>query len=390
LACNKGLKKRIFMKASLARIIIVLAAILFVTGLFCCVLYFQRKKSEVEDAYLQPRRKQPQEMLEEILQGDGWKTSEVLDLGELELVEFDKRIVENKRVHTLILSHNILRALSEEIGNMRSLRELDLQANDLSVLPDSFVRLNGLLTLNLSNNRKMRGIPEQLRHLRALEELRMANCEISDIPKYIEDMSSLVKLDLSWNPISDIPINASKLQNLEEINFSYCRLVSFPKNLSLIESAKVLYLQGNHLVDICSSIGKMASLLVLNISYNRLASLPPLSALRFLRELDLSGNPFLVFPGEITNMEALEVLKMNATMIDALPASIKSLRRLRVLKLNHCKNLRHLPIEVLEIDSLKIVHLKGSMLEEHGNGRDTIGKKELVKHGLRHSVEIIM
>ena len=83
---------------------------------------------------------------------------------------------------------NALRALPETIGDLRSLRILDLRNNLLGRLPVSLGRLANLGFLDLRNNR------------------------FSELPDNLADLPRLEKLDLRWNRLRHTPAWLDELE----------------------------------------------------------------------------------------------------------------------------------------------------------------------------------
>ncbi|WP_420865426.1 leucine-rich repeat domain-containing protein, partial [Leptospira weilii] len=73
-------------------------------------------------------------------------------------------------VGILNLENNELRILPKEIGQLESLELLDLSNNELRILPKEIGQLRNLKTLHLLNNR-LRTLPKEIRQLQNLRTL---------------------------------------------------------------------------------------------------------------------------------------------------------------------------------------------------------------------------
>ncbi|MEM7055871.1 MAG: leucine-rich repeat domain-containing protein [Bacteroidota bacterium] len=89
------------------------------------------------------------------------------------LTTLDPAIGELKSLKTLDLSYNQLRALPEEIGNLVNLKELHLFRNQLEALPEDIKKLTSLQTLDLSCN-KLRIPPKEIAKLTSLQWLHLS------------------------------------------------------------------------------------------------------------------------------------------------------------------------------------------------------------------------
>uniref|UniRef100_A0A803TVN5 Leucine rich repeats and calponin homology domain containing 4 n=1 Tax=Anolis carolinensis TaxID=28377 RepID=A0A803TVN5_ANOCA len=92
----------------------------------------------------------------------------------------------------LIASNNKLASLPEDIGALRSLRQLDVSSNELQSLPSSVGGLESLRDLNLRKN------------------------QISCLPEELAELP-LVRLDFSCNRVTRIPVCFRHLRHLQSI-----------------------------------------------------------------------------------------------------------------------------------------------------------------------------
>ncbi|KAI4179643.1 MAG: hypothetical protein L6R41_007712 [Letrouitia leprolyta] len=202
------------------------------------------------------------------------------------------------------------------------LHSLNLQNNQLHILPSTFRNLNDLTVLNLSRNR--------------------LNQSMSDLANIVSNIPSLRELYLAENGLSSSPISPAQSSNLE-----------------------ILDLHGNALTSI-SDLSDRKMLRKLDISSNRISQLPCLD-LPNLVMLNISINQIQI--DEImVNLEApkLSELDISACRIDCLPnlrskypalvsliaydnristIDVESVRALEVLDLRR-NDIRNLPPEL--------------------------------------------
>lgn len=150
------------------------------------------------------------------------------------------------------LSGNLLREVSEEVGNLHSLMELRLSRNRLSAIPAEMLKLPKLQLLDISHNmirnlpnisispciktldcsyNQIKGIPRYLlKWLDTLEVLDMTKNCVEAIPDYCESFEQTSKLRLACNPCF--------YSNIEDIE--YRRRLANRARLPLNASMKTL------------------------------------------------------------------------------------------------------------------------------------------------------
>ena len=153
-------------------------------------------------------------------------------------------------VRTLDLSNNKLRHLSVKLSNLKSIKSLNVEKNQLQTLLP-IAKLTNLQTLNAGKNNL--GIAPQkkleskqkspasktassasalasVHHHQSLPELppslkqlKLDSNHFDSIPKQIltNSLTKLVKVDLSHNNIASVPAQISLLSSLTELNLSY-------------------------------------------------------------------------------------------------------------------------------------------------------------------------
>jgi Leucine-rich repeat (LRR) protein len=110
-------------------------------------------------------------------------------LGAAAVLELGASVVKGLRsLQHLVLSHNQLRSLPDELVAFRALRVLDLSCNQLEVLPI------------------------QLGALRELTELYLCHNQLAALPNSLGDLSNLVQLDVSHNRLEYLPVELGSLK----------------------------------------------------------------------------------------------------------------------------------------------------------------------------------
>lgn len=212
---------------------------------------------------------------------------------------------------SLNLSH---RALSDVscLSSFNNLERLDLGYNCLvtleglsscvnlkwlSVIENKLVSLKGveglpkLLVLNAGKN-KLTKIDE-VKSLTSLGALILNDNNISSICK-LDQLHQLNTLVLSKNPVVTIGDALAKAKSMKKLSLSHCQIENIGSSLAACMELKELRLAHNKITTIPSDLAKNVKILNLDLGNNsieRASDLKVLSELRYLRSLNLQGNP---------------------------------------------------------------------------------------------------
>lgn len=137
-----------------------------------------------------------------------------IDLGMVKY--FNERICELKSLKELTLNYNDLEVISESIGELINLESLRIKDNKLKLIPNSFQKLQKLKYLDISNN-QLEKFPEFICSLKNLEVLHIDRNKINNIPTDIKNLENLKELDISSNGFNKIPIEIFFLKNLRRL-----------------------------------------------------------------------------------------------------------------------------------------------------------------------------
>uniref|UniRef100_A0A096MH98 Leucine rich repeats and immunoglobulin like domains 1 n=1 Tax=Poecilia formosa TaxID=48698 RepID=A0A096MH98_POEFO len=294
---------------------------------------------------------------------------------------------------SLNLGHNKLASLSAEaFANLPNLRELRLDHNELTSIPDLGRAASNVVSLYLHHN-KIRTINgSRTTELVSVETLDLSNNDITDLrgdgfPSglQIRDLylsnnkistlqlgaldhlgSTLQVLRLSRNRISQIPIRAFQLPRLTQLwelnrnrilqiegltfqGLSSLEVLKLQRNSisKLTDGAfwnlskmKVLHLEYNNLTEVNSgSLYGLSSLTQLFLSNNSIARINP-DGWKFcqrLRELNLSYNNLTrLDEGSLAVLGDLHTLRLGRNSISHInEGAFRGLKALRVLELDH-------------------------------------------------------
>jgi Leucine-rich repeat (LRR) protein len=210
-----------------------------------------------------------------------------------------------RRLENLIFQGTIAIETFKYVGELRGLKELNVEFCNLENLPEAFETLQSLTTLRVSGNEFKKEFPNVVYKLAALETFIAANCELTEFPIEMLKLMHLRRLDLYYNDIS------------------YVELIS-------------------------KALAQQASLTHLNLMGNKLTAFPiPLLQLTTLIDLDLSDNELDTVPELISNLSGLQYLNLRQNQISKIPKSLCKLTRLVELRLDN-NYLSELPAHMID------------------------------------------
>ena len=232
-----------------------------------------------------------------------------------------------KSLKTLILSNcSGLKKLPEIQENKESLMELFLDGSAIPELPSSIGRLYGLVSLNLTNCKKLASLPQSICELTSLRILDLCGCsELKELPDDLGSLQCLVELKVDGNGIQEVPPSINHLTNLQVLSLAGCKGAKSKKQKLLLSffSSPTIPLR-------LPSFSSLKSLTVLNLSdCNLLEGVMPidLTSLSSLVVLNLSRNSFITIPTGLSGLSRLESLILTGCMslrsLPELPASIR-------------------------------------------------------------------
>ncbi|CAK6956731.1 leucine-rich repeat-containing protein 20 [Scomber scombrus] len=141
---------------------------------------------------------------------------DTLDLSNCKLISFPEGVFKvlrsvTQNIHVITLADNEMKAISSKFfSTFTQLRELDLQGNVLTKLPDSLEEMQHLISINLANN-NLSIFPEKLTEVATLERINLEGNNITDIPmEKLSAMPALKWLNVKSNPLDTDIHNALK------------------------------------------------------------------------------------------------------------------------------------------------------------------------------------
>ncbi|XP_074264085.1 plant intracellular Ras-group-related LRR protein 6 isoform X1 [Silene latifolia] len=269
-------------------------------------------------------------------EGENWW--ETVDLQKLILahnnIEVLKEDLKNLPLLTVLnVSHNKLTQLPAAIGELPSLKSLDVSFNLLTNIPAEIGSATSLVKMDCSNN-QLKELPSSLGQCLDFAELKASNNLIGSLPDDLAYCTKLLKVDIEGNKLTTLldPVVGS-WSMLSELNASKNLLTGLPETIGTLVRLIRLDLHQNRIKSIPSSIKGCSSLVEFFIGSNLLSSLPSeLGELSQLSVLDLRSNQLTEYPAEACKLR-LSVLDLSNNSLSGLPAEIGLMTSLRKLVL---------------------------------------------------------
>ncbi|KAG6755301.1 hypothetical protein POTOM_041121 [Populus tomentosa] len=245
---------------------------------------------------------------------------------------------ENVELQKLILAHNNIESIKEDLKNLSQLTVLNVSHNKLSALPAAIGEIPMLKLLDVSFNL------------------------IQKVPDEIGSATSLVKFDCSSNQLRELPSSLGGCLDLSDLKASNNSITSLPEDLAMCSKLTKVDVEGNKLKVLSGNL--MASWTMLtefNASKNLLTDIPDnFGSLSRLIRLDLHQNRISTIPPSIMGCCSLAEFYMGNNALSTLPAEIGALSRLGTLDL-HSNQLKEIPAEACKLQ-LSMLDLSNNSL----------------------------
>lgn len=209
-----------------------------------------------------------------------------------------------------------LKRVFTPLASIETLIELDLSYLNLDTIPFEVANLYGLAVLDLSANPSM-DWDTSLRFIsqnKSIEEIIMQHNKLSMISEEFARFTNLTSLDLSYNDklnLNEVFEVTKNIEQLRTLDISHCELRALPNSISDNKKLFELYLNNNNLSTIPSSIGRLEALELIDISHNNITQLPEeFGNLQNLEYCILSNNPLEFLPQNMENLVDLKYLEL--------------------------------------------------------------------------------
>ncbi len=252
-------------------------------------------------------------------------------------LKFCNFIVKDKDVIGISLPRTQLIEFPAILLNLEHLEKLDLNTNEINVIPKEIKKLKNLQELNLSSN-NIETLPESIGKLENIVELEISDNQLRSLPHSLINLKSLRKLNLANNKFEEIPEPIYSLNNFEELNFWSNNIKRVPEKITNLKSLKSLTFGSGYMTNIPYTICMLTSLERLFIDCNDSANLPE----------------------NISDLYGLKWLTLMVDTLSTFPESFGKLNALENLTLHSGKGTK-LPIQLLELESLKMITFMGEV-----------------------------
>lgn len=200
----------------------------------------------------------------------------------------------NEKLKYIHLDNNKL-VFVPEVGRFSQLKELSIEENGLSLIPETYYNLKNLRSLNLNKNDLKCLSREFFLSFQNLTVLWLNNCGLLYLPNEIDNLKFLETFGARSNSLQELPENFGALTNLKWLNLEENQLASLPKSFSNLKSLHVLNLGSNKLDKLPQLVYEKNQLTTLLIHKNLIKSIndEDVLCLSSLQRVDLSANIFL-------------------------------------------------------------------------------------------------
>ncbi|KAL3514403.1 hypothetical protein ACH5RR_027120 [Cinchona calisaya] len=226
-------------------------------------------------------------------------------------------------------------SISPHVGNLSSLRSLQMQNNQLTGnLPVEIGRLFHLRTLNASSNSLTGAIPSNISQCKELRILDLMQNQITgEIPEEISQLKELQALNLARNRLfGPFPTSIVNISTLTNLNLGTNSLGGqIPNDMSRLRNLKNLDLTINNFTGtVPPSIYNMSSLVYLALASNNLSGdLPSYVGVTLpnLLGFNFCINKFTgTIPGSLHNLTRIRIIRMAHNLLHgSVPPGLENL-----------------------------------------------------------------
>ncbi|BDD01328.1 leucine-rich repeat domain-containing protein [Persicobacter psychrovividus] len=156
------------------------------------------------------------------------------------------------------LAETLIDSIPDEISSMKIKKIWMTDCNQLTYISPNLGQQDSLEELNFSFNAEFGTafynrnsiprtipIPEEIKHCKNLKNLDLEYNELTSIPDYVFEIPSLEILGFRGNKISEIPEKISKLQKLRRIYVTNNQLKTLPKAFGQMPNLETISVWGN-------------------------------------------------------------------------------------------------------------------------------------------------
>lgn len=193
----------------------------------------------------------------------------------------------------LNLNSKGLTEVPDEVWQLKNVKTLVLNGNQLTTVSPGIANLGNSLTRLYLTGNKLLSLPPEIKELSNLVELYLNHNQLTSLPNEIWHLKSLQILDLSQNPLGQLPPQIENLaDSLTQLCLTETKLLALPTEIGKLHNLTKLQLNNNKLTEIPNEFWQLTNLVNLDIRKNKLTYISPqIANLRDnLKELLLAGN----------------------------------------------------------------------------------------------------
>lgn len=257
-----------------------------------------------------------------------------------DLLQLPKSIGQLKHLEKIQLTYPV-KTLPEEFFRLRSLKHLRMRAS-MKLLPNAFGNLTNLQHLNFTGSYHLQRLPDSFGNLTNLQYLNLYGC--SHLQVLPQSFGNLIRLKhLCLKGCSQLTFSSEtfgNIRSLESLNLSSCsKMEVLPPQVTHQKSLQKLLLWNTNLIELPSAIGNLSNLEILRVSSEEssIEMLPlSLGGLKSLKELTLFGGKWKCLFDSVGNLKQLTNLTIDCGTVEYLPAAVRELNNLEILKAVNC------------------------------------------------------
>ncbi|KAJ3083562.1 hypothetical protein HK102_001014 [Quaeritorhiza haematococci] len=279
----------------------------------------------------------------------------------------------------LNLADNAIEEIDPRIGELGGLIFLDIHNNRIRSLPEELSQLSNLSILNLGTN-ALTDIPFSVFEL-PLKELYLQGNNLTILPDEIGLCTRLTILDLSNNDLASLPRGISRLTGLTKLNISKNRLETLSNvNFSAFTQLTDLDCSNNSFVNLFGeATTRLPALQRLDLKYNKLTIVDDDVVCPNLKELYCGFNRLTSVGSKAVGIIAsavasLETLDMRDNVLEILPPAVLECKQLKRLDISN-NSVGKLPPELGLLTGLNSLVFTGNPIR----GLPTTGTQRLLK-----------
>jgi Leucine-rich repeat (LRR) protein len=234
-----------------------------------------------------------------------------------------------------------LTKIPENIGNLRKLRTLDLDAVSLKKLPLSLCECP-LEYLSVSGD--FRTLPDNFWELTSLKKLELNGYRLKTLPLSFGTLLSLEEFSFYGGDLEELPETFCNLSYLKKLSIVTGKNLILPETFGWLPALEKLYINAEKMTSLPESIGGCTTLKSFTIESDALTELPR-SFVKLVNLETFHADTFNLekFPAGFGNLVSLKNLYIFSGALTAFPKSIGRLRNLKSLYLD-AHNVQSLPV----------------------------------------------